>query len=281
MSGVAGSGVASVSVVEAFLADCRLRNLRAATVDQKRRCLRRLEKAYGDPIGLTTDHLRAHLGRPMMAESRATELAHLRGFYKFCVLNGYRVDDPTLPIQRPKVHRRLPRPIHEADLEVAIDTAPLRVRPMLLLAAFAGLRAKEISGLRGEDVQWQYDPPVLVIEEGKGGDEQTVPLAPILVDLLAGMPRSGWLFPRRDGKPGPTPPWLVSRCCNDHLHSLGIGDTLHALRHRYGTQVYRASGRDLRLTQELMRHRTPVSTALYTWVDGTEKAAVVGRLPTF
>jgi len=74
---------------------------------------------------------------------------------------------------------------------------------------------------------------------------------------------------------------MVSRLCNDHLHSIGIPHTLHSLRHRYGTQVYRASGRDLRLTQELMRHKTPVSTALYTWVDPAEGAAVVAKLPTF
>lgn len=271
-----------MSAVEAFLADCQLRNLRSTTVDQKRRCLRRLSNAYGcDPLALSTDHIKAHLSRPMQPESRATELAHLRSFFKWAVLNGYRPDDPTLPIQRPKIGRRLPRPLSEQDLEVAIACAPDRIRPMLMLAAFAGLRAMEIANLRGENVKWEYDPPVLIVEEQKGGGDGVVPLAPVLVEVLSELPRAGWLFPRRDGKPGPNKPWMVSRLCNDHLHSLGIDLTLHSARHRYGTQVYRASGRDLRLTQELMRHRTPVSTALYTWVDGTEKAAVVSRLPTF
>lgn len=269
-----------VTLVRAFLDDCRLRNLQPATVEQKRLCLGRLERAWGDPLTLGTDEVRAHLARPMAAESRACELAHLRSFYKWLVLNGHRSDDPTLPIQRPKVHRRLPRPIPEHDLAVAIDCAPARIRPMLLLAAFAGLRAKEISRLRGEDIQWGCDPPVLVVSEGKGGDMGSVPLAPVLVELLAGMPRSGWLFPYAT-KPGPLPPHMVSKLCNEHLHSLGIAHTLHSARHRFGTQVYRGSGRDLRLTQELMRHRTPVSTAIYTWVDPAEGAAAVSRLPTF
>lgn len=266
-------------VVAAFLDDCRMRNLRAATVDQKRRCLERLRRAYGDPLVLGTDHVRAHLARPMEPESRATELAHLRSFYKWAVLNGHRDDDPTLPIQRPKIHRRLPHPLPEADLGIIVDTAPPRIRLMLLLAAFAGLRAKEISGVRGEHIHWDLTQPVLVIAEQKGGDMGSVPLAPLLVDELAAAPRSGWLFPRRDGKPGPTPPHLVSRLCNDHLHGMGITLTLHSLRHRFGTQVYRASGRDLRLTQELMRHKTPVSTAIYTWVDPAEGQAVVSALP--
>lgn len=270
-----------MGTVRAFLDDCRMRNLQPSTVDQKRRCLARLERAWGDPLPLGTVELKNFLSRPMAAESRATELAHLRSFYKWAVLNSLRLDDPTLPIQRPKVHRRLPRPMPEDDLQMAVDTAPERVRLMLMLGAWAGLRAKEISGLRGEAIQWQYEPPILVVEEQKGGDTGAVPLAPVLVEELAGAPRSGWIFPRRDGNPGPTPPWLVSRLCNDHLHSLGITHTLHSTRHRFGTQVFRNSGRDLRLTQELMRHRTPVSTAIYTWVDPAEGARVVSELPTF
>lgn len=268
-----------MGVVQEFLDDCRLRNLRDSTVAQKRRCLHRLEVAWGHPLHLGTEQLRAHISRPMQPESRATELAHLRSFYKWCVLNGKRNDDPTLPLKRPKVPRRLPRPISEADLEVAVGCAPERVRPMLMLAAFAGLRAKEIAGVRGQDVQWEMDPPVLVVEEQKGGDIGSVPLPPVLADMLAGMPRSGWLFPRRDGVKGPLEPHMVSKLCNDHLHSLGISHTLHTLRHRYGTQVYRASGRDLRLTQELLRHRSPVSTAIYTWCDPSEGYQVVSALP--
>lgn len=270
-----------VSPVRAFLDDCRLKNLQPTTVDQKRRCLARLERAWGEPLGLTTVEIRAFLARLDQAESRATELAHLRTFYKWAVLNGYRSDDPTLPIPRPKVPRRLPRPIPEEDLRMAIDTAPERIRLMLLLAAYAGLRAKEIAELRGESIWWQYDPPVLVVEEQKGGDMGAVPLAPILVEELAGAARSGWVFPRRDGTPGPNKPWMVSRLCNDHLHSLGITHTLHTLRHRFGTQALRMSKGNLRITQELMRHRTPVSTALYTWINPAESAEVVRALPTY
>jgi len=266
-----------VSAVQAFLADCRLRNLQPTTITQKRRVLARLERA-ADPPTATTDELREFLGRPIQPESRATELAHLRTFYRWMVLNGRRGDDPTLPIPRPKVPRRLPRPIPEGDLAVAVASAGARVRPMLVLAGWAGLRAKEIAGLRGEHIQWHLAPPVLVVEEQKGGDTASVPLGPFVVETMAGL-RDGWAFPRLDGRDAPVPPHMVSKLCNDHLHSLGISHTLHSLRHRFLTQAYLASGRDLRLTQELARHRSPVSTALYTWVDRDEAAAVVAAIP--
>lgn len=76
------------------------------------------------------------------------------------------------------------------------------------------------------------------------------------------LPRSGWLFPRRDGQPGPVPPHLVSHLVAAHLHDLGLPWTCHQLRHRFATRLY-GVGKDLRLTQELMGHSSPVTTAGY------------------
>lgn len=101
----------------------------------------------------------------------------------------------------------------------------------------------------------------------------------ILEPILRELPRKGWLFPRHDGQLGPIRAHTVSHLANRHLHRIGIDLTFHSLRHRFGTQVYRVSGRDLRQTQELMRHRSPVSTAIYTEVDQGEAYGVVSALP--
>jgi len=42
----------------------------------------------------------------------------------------------------------------------------------------------------------------------------------------------------------------VSRLCGQYLHSLGIPEPLHSLRHYFGSSLYAAS-QDLRLTQEV------------------------------
>ncbi|MEZ5372413.1 MAG: tyrosine-type recombinase/integrase [Microthrixaceae bacterium] len=62
------------------------------------------------------------------------------------------------------------------------------------------------------------------------------------------------------------------------LRSCGIDATIHQLRHRFATAVYQTSGRDLRTTQELLRHATPVSTAIYTWVDPADATQAVNAL---
>jgi integrase len=263
------------------LAELRLRGLRATTIEQRQRVLRRLARHSGvDPADATTEQVRAFLERIPTPSSRATELSHLRQFYRWAVIAGVCATDPTLPIPRPRVPRRLPRPMPESDIVVALASAPERVYPWLLLAGWAGLRACEIARLRADDVWTTTEPPMLSIGEGKGGGQSMVPLSDFLALELAelGLPSRGWLFPRRDGRPGPTPPHIVSQLSNRHLRAVGVGHTLHSLRHRFGTEAYRQS-RDLRLVQELMRHASPVSTAGYTRVVAVEGAGIVNRLP--
>lgn len=71
----------------------------------------------------------------------------------------------------------------------------------------------------------------------------------------------------------------MQKRANTYLRSVGVDDTFHSLRHRYGTQVYELSGFDLRLTQELLGHASPATTAIYTKVNARAGAGVALRLP--
>ena len=59
----------------------------------------------------------------------------------------------------------------------------------------------------------------------------------------------------------------------------GVPGSAHSLRHFYGTQTLRSSGGNLRVTQELMRHASPATTAIYTKVDDEQMRAAVDALP--
>jgi integrase/recombinase XerC len=263
-----------MGMVEDHLRHLRRRNLRASTIQQRRRALIRLARSL-DPARVTTEELEGWLeDRDLQPEGRSTEISHLRGFYRWAVMEGRLAKDPTLRLVRPKIPRRLPRPIPEGDLAMAVEAAPEPIRSMLMLAAFAGLRAIEIAGLEGEHLL--IDEGVILVAEGKGGGMSSVPIAPVLVPVLRRLPPSGRLFRLTDGRP--MAPHNVSHWCNNYLHDMGISHTLHQLRHRFGTQVYRAT-RDLRVTQELMRHQSPVPTAGYTWVSPGNLSDAVNRLP--
>jgi integrase len=274
-------------LIDAHLENLRFRNCSPGTIDQRRYLLRRFARFLeGRPmLEVTPDEIVAFLRRPMrgpgerVPKSIISDLGGLTTFYRWALFQGLRDDNPCDRVDKPKVPRNLPRPIDEARLIRALATAPDRVRPMLILAAYAGLRAIEVAQLRGEDLRRDTTPPILTIRRQKGGDATSIPVSPIIVALFDSMPRHGWLFPRMDGEPGPIKAYMVSHLANDHLHRIGYLDTFHSLRHRFGTQVYRASGRDIRQTQELLRHRSITSTAIYTKVDPVEAAATVASLP--
>lgn len=238
--------------------------------------LRRVEGHLGVPLlGASRVELEAWWDarlEEVSARSASIELANVRAWYQWAVTFEHRADDPTGRIRRPRYQRCLPRPIPEPDLVLALDHAPERVRPMLLLAAYAGLRACEIAGLRGEHLS---DEAVFVAD-GKGGRQRIVPMHPkVAAELVPA--RSGWVFPHLDGRAGPVRPHRVSHLCNGYLHAIGLPQTLHQLRHRFGTETYRACS-DIRVVQELMGHADPATTAGYAAHSVARAAEAVRNL---
>lgn len=269
--------------VAAHLAHLRLRNLSPSTVRQRHYALARLARHLSchtdDLLALVPDDLMqwqteiAHLS----PRYRSSWHSHVAAFYAWAA-EEYGITSPAKVLVTVRLPRRLPNPISELDLDMAIRCAPERIRPWLVLAGYAGLRAAEIANLTREQVRDTADPPVLVIS-GKGGHERIVPLSRIVLDALqlAGLPSRGYVFPRADGLAGANRPWQVSHLVNSYLHGLGITHTLHSLRHRFGTQVYRVS-KDLRVTQEVMGHASSSTTAPYADWSRSDAVDAVQRM---
>lgn len=257
---------------------CRQRNLRGSYIDTRRRAVRNYEQWLGHPAETATESeladWYADISDRITPASRAVFLSHIAAYYRWMVRDYHRTDDPTVRLVRPRLQRRLPRPIGDEDLEVALELAPARVAPWLHLAAFMGLRACEIARLRGEDVR--RDLAALVVNDGKGGKQRIIPLHPSVELRLVGYPEHGWMFPHWN-RPGPVRPHNVCHACNQYLHSLGITATLHQLRHAFATHVYQMS-QDLRLTQELLGHASPTTTAGYAAWDVGRSGEVVRAL---
>lgn len=259
---------------------CAARNLRAATIFQRRCCISRLRRFLGerDLLDATATDIVDHVNRPLSPEGRATEISHIRQFYAWAVDEGLLDTSPAARLRRPRLPRRLPRPMDQAGLLKAIHLADDRVGPWLWLAAYAGLRCREIAYLRREDVLDHNDPPMILVVDGKGGGQRLIPMADELLAEYQTWPKptSGWLFPRLDGRPGPTPPHRISQLGNEHLRACGVDATMHQARHLFGTTVYRET-KDLRLVQELLGHASPNTTAGYAaWSPADAAAAVAG-----
>ncbi len=251
------------------LAHLRLRNLSPATIAQRGYCLNRLASHAGadqaDLLALVPADLDvwqrkiAHLS----PRYRTSQITHVCEFYRWAVHTRALLESPCADLIRPQLPRAVPHPISEDDLVMAIACAPARLRLMLVLASYAGLRAGEISRLDRQDIQDHAYPPVAIIA-GKGNRERIVPLSSrVLMELRAhGLPHRGPLFPRFDGQPGFNSPARISRLCGQYLHGMGMGESLHALRHRFATATYQRS-KDIRAVQSLMGHASPTQTAAY------------------
>jgi integrase len=270
--------------VQEYLEWMRLKGYSEDTIAGRRRFFARLERQLGASLEVANLEVLTGWRAGLTVSDRAVirYVSHLRVYYGWAVEYDLRTDNPAARIPVPRSGRLLPRPVSHAQLAASIAAAPYPVRLWLILAAWAGLRAKEIALLRRENILDSSPEPVLLVasDATKGHSERTVPLCPFVVAelALAPLPPWGWAFRRLDGRPGPNRPSRVSQRCGDFLREQGIPVSLHQYRHWFGTETWRAS-RDLRVVQELLGHQSPVTTAGYTLYGNAAAAAAVAALP--
>lgn len=192
----------------------------------------------------------------------------VRSYIRWALAEGHYTIDPLLRSHPPRTKRGTPRPISETDFARAVHLADPRMRCWLLLAGKAGLRCKEIAGIRVEDIEHDATPPMLYVSNPKGSSYGHVPLHPDILRAFTayGLPTGGYLFPGHKGR-GFISPGYVSDTGNAYLKAVGIGATMHQLRHRCGSRVYDESGGDLLLTQRVLRHASVQSTQIYAERD--------------
>lgn len=264
-------------VVAKHLDWMRVRNLSPLTITARRCILIRLADHLGAGVLYASREQmtdwQAARSRVLSPATHRTELSHVRAFYDWVVAERYRDDSPAIHLPIPRAPRRLPRPIPDAKLAVALGTADAQMRAVLALAAFAGLRAMEIAGLDWSEVD--LDNALLHVVSGKGGKSRRVPLAPALCALLAPQQqRTGPVVTRLDGGRGNCTPNMITKRANQHLHANGAQETLHQLRHRFATATY-AACRDIRAVQEMLGHSSPTTTAVYAQASETVSVAAV------
>jgi integrase/recombinase XerD len=126
----------------------------------------------------------------------------------------------------------------------------------------------------GEDV----DPVAGTLRVvGKGNVEASLPLHPKIGALAEHYPRKGFWFPgRTDGHV--SGPW-AGQCIVAAFALAGHSASAHMLRHWYGTHVLRAAGGNLLVAQQLLRHASPATTAIYCLVEDSARTAAVLALP--
>lgn len=260
-------GVADTDLI-AYCAWARnVRGLADTTLRVRWDVLSRLHDYIGKPLREAHDGNLLDFERVAIAgksaETRRSYACHIRALYRWMVKTGVITSDPSTLLTLPKVPRHLPRPIAEDDLARAMQTARPKMRVMLTLASYAGLRCVEIAGLDWEDLHRDGPETVLHVRSAKGGNERMVQVGETVMQALRGygIKRRGPMFIGQDGRKMTAD--SVSRVGNAYLKRNDIPATMHQLRHRFGTVAYQVS-RDIRMVGDMMGHRSPTTTAIYT-----------------
>lgn len=265
--------------VNQHLRHLKVRNLRDASISNRRYVLRRLAAwANGPILYLTESQLELWQGKRAETIKAATlrmEMTSVREFYKWCIREGLRKDNPADRLDMPRVARGLPRPVPDASLAGAMAEADPRICAILALAAFAGLRACEIARLDWAEVHLADEGATLRVVDGKGGRGRVLPVSTALAVVLRQLPaRHGPVITQPNGHAGHCKPHRISQMANTFLHEAGVRETLHQCRHRFATATY-AACQDIRAVQELMGHSSPTTTSIYAAVPrGVSSAAV-------
>jgi integrase len=257
------------TLIQAYLKVCGAENMAKGTLKIKRHHL--IHLALRVPLEeATEDDLVAHLSNPDWGpETRKSARSTFRTFYAWAFRRGLVSHDPSAYLKAIRVPTAKPRPVPELDVMDAVAFSDdEEVTLMVLLAAYAGLRASEIASLR-TDAMTPYGIRVM----GKGGKERIVPVHPTILAPLSKRIRridGEWVFPSPVRKGHVGYDYIYKRVSA----ALGGKYTPHQLRHRFATQAYKGT-QDLRAVQELLGHSSPTTTVRYTLIENEAMAAAV------
>ncbi|QPX61739.1 tyrosine integrase [Gordonia phage Bunker] len=203
-----------------------------------------------------------------------TYSSYLTAWFKWLQITDRRLDNPMMKVGTPKTPDREPRPIADTDVPKLLSARMWgTTRVMILLALLAGLRVHEIAHIRGEDFDTRAG---LLWVRGKGRKLKSVPLHPMLIEVASEMPAEGYWFPMRGYPSAHVLPKSVSDIVGRTMRRAGVKGTPHSLRHWYASALH-DDGHDIRVVQELMRHKSISSTQIYTKVpDQRRRAAIAG-----
>ncbi|MFM7205528.1 MAG: tyrosine recombinase [Planctomycetaceae bacterium] len=212
------------------------------------------------------------------ASTVARKLASMRSFYTFGQREGWVRGNPAKPLRGPRKPRKLPKFLTGDEISRLLaapqpaQAGGLRDRAILELMYSSGCRVRELVSLDDGDLDLRN---ATVRIRGKGRRERLG-----IVGSHAQAAVRAWLGarPTAGGRTAARPLFTsklgrrlsvrgVARLLEKHLAAAGLAGKAspHTLRHSFATHLLDA-GADIRSVQELLGHKSLVTTQIYTHV---------------
>jgi integrase/recombinase XerD len=230
-----------------------------------------------------------NLGQSLHPRSQARIISTLRGFFAYLQLEDYREDNPMELIEAPKVGRKLPDTLSEAEMMALLSsvdrTTPEGERNRAILETLygCGLRVSELLDLRLSDLFFKEG---FLKVKGKGSKERFVPVGPVTrkhISLYRDQVRShqapakgfeDTLFLNRNGRRLSRA--MVFTIVRTQAALAGIRKKIspHTFRHSFASHLLQ-NGADIRAIQQMLGHESITTTEVYMHVDRQHLSKVV------
>jgi integrase/recombinase XerC len=223
--------------------------------------------------------------------SISRKLASLRSFYRFAQRQQLAESNPAKALRNPRGGRKLPHFLTNDEVDRLLNTPPkneamgLRDRAILETMYSAGLRVSELVGLNDGDLDFA-DGTVRI--RGKGRKERIGVLGKFAIAAIERFHEKRKLSVRQPvGRESPVftnkfgdrlTTRSIGRMLEKHIRVAGLDTrtTPHTLRHSFATHLL-DRGADIRSVQELLGHKSLVTTQIYTHVSTTNLKEVYNR----
>jgi integrase/recombinase XerD len=181
---------------------------------------------------------------------------------------------------RPKKPFTLPQVLSEEEVAQILNACEnVKHRAMLGTIYGAGMRRGELLNLKLTDIDSKR--MMISIRQAKGARDRMVPLSPVVLEMLREYylqykPKEYLFEGQYGGRYGERSLELVLKKV---VADAGIQKkiNLHMLRHSYATHLMEA-GTNLRFIQELLGHKSPKTTQIYTHVSSQALSKVISPL---
>jgi len=210
-----------------------------------------------------------------------------RSVVRLAVGAGMLAAVPAFP-RIPRVGRKMVRPFHRDDLDAILAKTPPQTRLAFALAAFAGLRAGEVRGLRWSDLDLKGNTLTVrrALTRGeettpKSGDQRVIPIAAplrLLLDAAEANRASPWApvavtaYGKLWGESG-----LNQSFKRAQQRAGRSGLCFHDLRHFFVTELFR-KGVGAPAVQRLAGHAELSTTQRYADMTANDLRAAIALL---
>lgn len=214
------------------------------------------------------------------ARSHARIISGIKSFYHFLVLEKKVDEDYSVLLETPKIGLKLPEVLMVEEIDAILQAIDLSValgqrnRAMIEMLYSCGLRVSELVNLRISDLYLESEYISVI---GKGDKQRLVPISQRAIHEI-----DNWMIERNtisvqrgeedilflNRRGARLTRYMVFRLVKYYAALAGVKKSIspHTFRHSFATHLLEG-GANLRAIQEMLGHKSILTTEIYTHVD--------------